>query len=152
MATDKARARNIESLRKAVRQKHPMDIIVCRPENEDAVRDLVEEAGVDMRIVIDPEAHGFMSLPNRPHFEEKYPELARQMTERPPQLTQEQQKPQTELQVEAVNTAKTMGPVGANENEAQDRPEIRIIIHDSGRAQTVRVQTGRKGTSIHLGG
>ena len=30
--------------------------------------------------------------------------------------------------------------------------EVRIIIHDPERPQAVRVQTGRKGVSIHLGG
>jgi hypothetical protein len=150
--TGKSRERFIKALRKSVQQKHPMDIVVCRPEYEEEARELCEEAGVDMRFVIDPEARSLMSMSNRPFFEANYPELVEQMPERPPQLIQEQQEPQTKPQVEVASTAKTMGPVGANENEAQDRPEIRIIIHDPERAQTVRVQTGREGTSIHLGG
>ncbi|HJQ29278.1 MAG TPA: helix-turn-helix domain-containing protein [Rubrobacter sp.] len=50
--------------------------------------------------------------------------------------------PRSVIEAEAE---KPPGNVGAS-------GEIHIIIHDPYRPQTVRVQTGRKGTSIHLGG
>jgi hypothetical protein len=120
-----------------------MDIIFCRPENEDAVRDLVKEAGMDIRIVIDPEARGVYSMPNRLLLESYYPELAEQLPERPPQVVEELQESQT--------TPRAGKPRVAAASTTENHSEVRIVLHHPERLQTVRIETGPVGTEVHLG-
>ena len=129
--TEKGRVRTIEWLRRSAQQKYPPEVVLCRPENEAEVREIVAESGVDITVAAHPEAHSYMAMPNRPYLESQFPELARQLRGCP----REPQEPET-----------------VPEKEGRPPHEVRIVLYWPEERKTVRVETGPGGTEVHLDG
>ena len=136
MTTDQGRARVVRQLqRETARSRHPVRALACRPENLEAVRELVEEAGVDLPVVIDPEAFGFFQSLRGGELEERYPEQAREWARE-----QEQR------------CAQTSEPPGSRRQDTLTNAEVQIIVHPSETPQKLTVETGPAGITVHLGG
>jgi hypothetical protein len=79
VTTDQGRAHVVRRLQEDVaRPQFPVRALVCRPEYVQEVREIIEEAGVDIPIVTDPEAFGFFQSLRGDQFKERYLEQARE--------------------------------------------------------------------------
>jgi 8-oxo-dGTP pyrophosphatase MutT (NUDIX family) len=100
----------------------------CRPENEATVREYMEEAGVDLQVILDRNDPDLFTELTEGDIRWSYPEVARERTRR--------------VSRERAEKAKA---------KAEMADSLRIILHHLERPQTVRVKTGPTGTEIHLG-
>ena len=122
------KARRIVLLQKGAFARDPIVALSCRPENEATVREYMEEAGVDLQVILDRNDPDLFTELTEGDIRWSYPEVARERTRR--------------VSRERAEKAKA---------KAEMADSLRIILHRPKRMHTVVVETGPKGTKIHLG-
>jgi hypothetical protein len=121
----------IRQLRKdATREHRPLVALACRPENREAVRKIVEEAGVDLHVITDPEAFGLCTNLTQDQLEEHYPEEARALSSQPSRRAEDPD--QAVLQT-----------------DSEIRISIRPVDESSGGYRKITVEVGPEGAFIH---